>query len=243
MNTIDNSFESYQRLVYFYQENKDKMFDDVHIELRGWFFLTYYGKKREVDANHTTIKFQKLTPADGKYFKKYVIEELISRTELPKMSFALKERMVEAIYEIFINAQIHSETKNIYTCGQFFPNKNKIEFTVVDTGIGFKDRINSRFNSDLNAEQSITWAVKDGHTTKKTISGGIGLALLKEFITKNKGKMQIVSDAGFYQYGVQGVVSGSFAGQFPGTIVNLQFCTDDENSYVLKNEIDINDIF
>jgi hypothetical protein len=206
-------------------------------------FLTYYGKNREMDTNHTTIRFQKLKPADGKYFKTYVIEELIGRSELPSMSIALKEKMVEAIYEIFVNAKIHSETENIYTCGQFFPNKHKIEFAIVDTGIGFRNKINKRFIRYLTAVQAIQWAVEDRNTTKETISGGIGLAILKEFIAVNKGKMQIVSDAGFYEYYNGKISVKSFAGRFPGTIVNLQFCTDDNNNYALKSEIDINDIF
>lgn len=206
-------------------------------------FLSYYGRRKIFDTNHTTIKYQKLKPSDGKYFKKYIIEELIGRDELPNMSVALKEKIVEAIYEIFVNAQIHSGTDFIYTCGQFFPKKNKIEFTIVDTGIGFKEKVNRRFNTNLSAVQAIKWAVKDKKTTKEEISGGIGLAILKEFIGMNKGKMQIISNEGFYQYNCTGVIMRLFNGQFPGTIVNLQFCTDDCNAYSLKNEVDISDIF
>lgn len=208
-------------------------------------FLTYYGKERALDLNNTTIKFQKLKTTDGKYFKSYVIDELIDghTSDFPKMSQAVKERMIEAIYEIFVNAQIHSNTEFIYTCGQFFPNKNKIEFTIVDTGIGFKNKINNRFNSDLSATQAIKWAVQDKKTTKEGISGGIGLAVLKEFIELNKGKMQIISNEGFYQYDTEGEITRSFIGEFPGTIVNLQFRTNDNSSYLLKSEIDINDIF
>ena len=147
------------------------------------------------------------------------------------------------IYEIFVNAQIHSASPFIYTCGQFFPNKNKIEFTIVDTGIGFKEKINQRFNSNLSAIQAIKWAVQDKMTTKIGVSGGIGLAVLKEFIELNKGKMQIVSSDGFYQFDSEGELDNQFSGQFPGTIVNLQFKTDDKHNYSLKNEIDINDIF
>ncbi len=208
-------------------------------------FLTYYGKKRKTDNNKTTIKYQKLKPSDGKYFKKYVIEELIEfhTTDLPRMSNGVKEKIVEAIYEIFVNAQIHSATDFIYTCGQFFPKLNKIEFTIVDTGIGFKNRINKSFSSNLNATQAIRWAVQDRKTTKKGVSGGIGLALLKEFIEKNKGKMQIVSNEGFYQFDYKGEEVKAFEGEFPGTIVNLQFKTDDNSDYLLNSEININDIF
>ena len=284
LTNIDNTFESYQKLISFYQRNRHSFFETIHIELKKWFsanmsaalgavldaftsrlneiqfdylspkieavllkndFLTYYGKQRAIDVNNTTIKFQKLKPTDGKYFKNYVIEELIEghNADLPKMSSGVKEKIVEAIYEIFVNAQIHSETQFIYTCGQFFPNKNKIEFTIVDSGIGFKEKINRRFNSNLTTMQAIKWAVQDKKTTKKGVSGGIGLALLKEFVEKNKGKMQIVSDDGFYQFDCEGEIVQEFKGNFPGTIVNLQFRTDDRNNYSLKSEIDINDIF
>ncbi|MBN2682953.1 MAG: HAMP domain-containing histidine kinase [Bacteroidales bacterium] len=208
-------------------------------------FLTYFGKQRAADTNNTTIKFQKLKPIDGKYFKNYVIEELIEghNTDLPQMSKGAKEKIIEAIYEIFVNAQIHSETKFIYTCGQFFPNKNKIEFTIVDTGIGFREKINNRFGSQLKSTQAIKWAVEEKRTTKEGISGGLGLAILKEFVGVNKGKMQIVSNDGFYQFDGEGESIKTFEGEFPGTIVNLQFRTDDINNYSLKSEININDIF
>jgi hypothetical protein len=205
-------------------------------------FLTYYGKHREVDVHHTTIRFQKLKPTDGRFFKTYIIEELIGRQELPRMSPALKEKIVEVIYEIFVNAKIHSDTKHIYTCGQFYPNLCKIEFTIADIGIGFKNRINKRFGWSVNAAQAIRWAVEDRNTTKY-VSGGIGLALLKEFIEKNNGKMQIISDEGFYEFGTEGNTFKLFNGQFPGTIVNLQFRTDDNCNYALMSEKDINNIF
>jgi hypothetical protein len=287
MNTltkINNTFDSYQSLITFYEHNKNILFSDVNIEIRDFFaanmsaalgatldkftaklnnirfasldaqierillkndFLTYYGKQRALDTNNTTIKFQKLKPSDGKYFKSYVIEELIEGhiADLPKMSKGVKGKMIEAIYEIFVNAQIHSETDFIYTCGQFFPNKNKIEFTIVDTGIGFKEKVNQRFNSNLNAVQAIKWAIQDKMTTKENISGGIGLALLKEFVGMNKGKMQIVSNDGFYQYDSSEEFTKMFIGQFPGTIVNLQFRTDDTSNYLLRSEIGTNDIF
>ena len=205
-------------------------------------FLTFYGRERKADINHTTIRFQKLTPKDEKYFKTYVIGELIGRTELPKMSEAVKAKMAESICEMFVNAQIHSETENIYTCGQFFPAKNTIEFTIVDTGIGIKKKVNSFLERNLTSSQAIRWAIIDKNSTKD-VTGGIGLAILKEFIEKNEGKMQIVSDSGFYEFGKNREIYKEFRGRFPGTIVNLQFNTNDSGNYCLKDEIDINDIF
>ncbi|WP_159729903.1 ATP-binding protein [Sphingobacterium sp. 18053] len=205
-------------------------------------FLSYYGWNKLSDTNHTTIKFQKLKPTDGKYFKTYVIEELIGRDELPNMSVQAKEKIVEAIYEMFVNAQIHSETNFIYTCGQFFPNVHKILFTIVDTGVGFRHKVNQRFNSNLSSTQAIQWAIQNEKTTKVDISGGLGLAVLKEFVGMNKGMMQIVSRDGFYQYDTNGETIREFKNEFPGTVVNLQFNTNDKSNYVLKSEIDMDDI-
>lgn len=199
-------------------------------------FLSYFGHQRKADNHHTTIRYLKLNPTDGKYFNSYIINELIGRTELPKMSALVKETMAQAIYEIFVNAQIHSDSPSIYTCGQFFPRDNKIEFTIADVGIGFKNKVNRRFNKNLTSTQAITWAVQDRHTTKEGITGGIGLAFLREFVERNKGKMQIISDDGFYQFDTSGEQSKLFIGSYPGTIVNLQFRTDDNSRYHFSSE-------
>ncbi|MDR0802321.1 ATP-binding protein [Fluviicola sp.] len=232
----------------FSENLNDVIFDYIHSQIEQILlkndFLTYYGRERIEDTNRTTIKYQRLKPTDGKYFKRYVIEELIDghSYDLPPMSSGVKEKIVEAIYEIFVNAQFHSNTEDIYTCGQFFPNKNKIEFTIVDTGVGFKQKILERFGKHLAADRAIEWAVQDKNTTKQ-VTGGLGLAVLREFINMNKGRMQIISRDGFYQYDNDGVMTKMFNGEFPGTIVNLQFCTDDSNNYSLTGEIDENDIF
>ncbi len=207
-------------------------------------FLSYYGNyPKKYDKYHTTIPFQKLKQTDGTYFKEYIFNQLLNRDEMPHMSKAARDSIAEAIYEIFVNAQMHSQTNSIFVCGQFFPNKDKIEFTITDVGKGFKSSVNNHFNSNLTSVQAIKWAVQDRHTTKKDTPGGIGLARLSEFIKLNQGKMQIVSYDGFYEYTAEHEKSSSFIGEFPGTVVNLQFNTGDENWYSLKEEVDINDIF
>lgn len=234
LDTLQNNFNS----IHF--SNIDSAIERI---LQKNDFLAYFGYPSVVDNHHTTIRFLKLKPTDGKFFNTYVYNELLGRAELPKMSEGAKNKIAEALYEIFVNAQIHSESTQIYTCGQFFPYKDKIEFTLVDTGIGFRDKVNNRFNSNLNAVQAIHWAVQDKNTTKVGVSGGIGLALLREFIGMNRGKMQIISNDGFYEYSEQGEEMQLFRGAFPGTIVNLQFRTNDDNSYVLKTEVNANNIF
>lgn len=206
-------------------------------------FLSHFGFERQIDIYNTTINYLKLKPTDGRFFHSCVIKELLNRPELPGMTSALKKKITEAIYEIFVNAQIHSETDFIYTCGQFFPKKHTIEFTVTDTGIGFKNRVNRRFHKNLSSVQAITWAIRDRNSTKQGISGGIGLAILKEFVMKNQGRIQIVSDDGFYQLDSQEEQTRQFSGSFPGTIINMLFRTDDAASYSLISEVSLDDLF
>lgn len=208
-------------------------------------FLANYGYEKVPDTNGTTIKYLKLKPTESRYFNDYVMNELLSQSALPEMSDALRKKIAESIYEIFVNAQIHSGTDYIYTCGQFFPNKHKIEFTIVDMGLGFKNIINNRFklSKTITSTQAIKWAVVDGHTTKTDVSGGLGLSLLEEFIKLNGGKFQIISDDGFYELGTT-ENTAFLETAFPGTIVNMEFRTDDVHSYSLSSEVNnIEDIF
>ena len=208
-------------------------------------FLAHYGYKNEVDMNDTTVKFLKLEASDNMYFNEYISSNLLNKPDLPKMSKLLKKKISESIYEIFVNAQIHSNTKNIYTCGQFFPKKSSLEFTIVDMGQGFKSSINKRFNSNLSAIEAIRWSIKDGNTTKTETPGGIGLAILKDFIKLNKGKFQIISDCGAYELTREQKENYTeFSRPFPGTVVNMVFRTDDSCLYRFKSElVEDEDIF
>lgn len=276
---IDNDFKGYERLINLYEKNKNKMFEDININLTGWFpantcsmlgailtkfqddlntitvdadkaesilernsFLSFFGHEKVNDYNNTTIPYQVLSIEDDRYFNNYVFNEFLSKSGLPTMTNTLKKKIMESIYEIFINAKMHSHTSKIFVCGQFFPGKHIIEFMMTDTGLGIKNVVNSRFNTKLSAVPTIEWAVQDRHTTKQGISGGIGLSLLHEFINKNKGKFQIVSNEGFWQLENGNITTKSFNNEFPGTMVNILIRTDDQNSYRFADEIP-NNIF
>ena len=114
-------------------------------------FLSHFGHPKKIDYNNTTIPYQVLSTEDDRYFNNYVFKEFISRPDLPNMTEALKRRLAESIYEIFINAKMHSQTEKIFICGQFFPAKKKIVFTITDIGIGIKNVVNiSVCTDDIN---------------------------------------------------------------------------------------------
>ena len=276
---INNDYNSYNYLVYFYHQNQSKAYETIDISFRNvnWIaantcsmigaifqklqdsfntiritdmddkltnilsrngFLAFLGYERIFDYRQTTIQYLKLYPRDSRYFSEYIREDLLGKEAMPVMSERLRKKITEGIYEIFINAAMHSDTKEgIFTCGQFFPRKNTIEFMITDLGIGIRNRVSQYLNTPISAVDAIEWAMKERNTTKPNASGGLGLAILKSFIALNKGKIQIISNDGFWEFSEEGIEKRFFNDEFPGTAVNICINTNDQAHYKLWDEI------
>ncbi|KTD49844.1 hypothetical protein Lrub_0286 [Legionella rubrilucens] len=208
-------------------------------------FLSHYGKKSIVDSWKTTIKYRHFDVKDGRSFAEYVESEFIDRDEVPKMSIGLKKKFKESIFEIFSNSVLHSKTKlGIFTCGQFFPKRNSLNFSISDLGIGIRTNIKESIGINLQADEAIVWATRGSNTTKKgEIPGGLGLKLLCEFIDLNGGRIQIVSENGYFCRENSSYRASQLLHPFPGTVVNIEIATHDDVSYTLSEEISPTDIF
>lgn len=211
-------------------------------------FLSYSSDKKLVNFSQTIIKYKKYKKFDirnEKYFMSYVNDELLSKSDMPKMTIQLKKKIGESIFEIFLNSVTHSETElGIFTCGQYYPAKKRIDFTIVDMGIGIKEKIKKELGKKVSGDDAIAWAVEEGNTTRRgDIPGGSGLNLIKEFIKLNEGKIQIVSNDGFWELTKIKITKQLFNLTFPGTLVNIEFNIDDRKQYKLSGEIDTKDIF
>ncbi|MBU0567558.1 ATP-binding protein [bacterium] len=207
-------------------------------------FLSHFGGLKIPDYYKTTIKYRKFKRAEEKLFKEYLDGELLSKEAMPDMSSLLRKKINESIFEIFNNAVIHGNCSHIFSCGQYYPQKKRLDFTIVDLGKTIKANVTGYVNRNLSGKDSIKWAVAEGHTTKQgQIPGGLGLSLIREFLEKNNGKIQIISSDGYWEQEGQGKRDGSFPQTFSGTIVNLEFNIDDKSHYCLLSEIDKDNIF
>jgi len=161
------------------------------------------------------------------------------------MTPGLRKKFQENIFEIFSNAVIHSQTKmGIYSCGQFFPRRHRLDFSIADLGIGIRGVLKQKAGLDYPAEQAIEWAMTGNNTTKTgSVPGGLGLKLLREFITLNRGRIQIVSDKGYWELKGDQVAFNNFMHPFPGTVVTIEINTADKKSYCLTSEISPDQIF
>ncbi|MDZ7703063.1 MAG: hypothetical protein U5L04_01090 [Trueperaceae bacterium] len=208
-------------------------------------FLSHYGHEKIPDHWGTTIPYQRFDVKDDRYFADYIETELIHRSEMPTMSQGLLKKFRGNIFEIFSNAVLHSRTQQgIFSCGQFFPKRDRLNFSVVDLGIGIRQNIRDITRLGLSAEEAIRWATMGRNTTKQgSIPGGLGLKLLGEFIDLNGGYIQIVSDAGYWKRTNRTTTTATLTHPFPGTVVTVEINTADTNSYKLAHELSATDIF
>ena len=200
-------------------------------------FLTGFGYPERVDTHGTTITYRQFNSTDDRLFADYLNQHMRGK-ELPVMSTALSERFKNSILEIFVNAAMHSESSlGIFACGQFFPAKHRLDFCVSDTGIGIRRKIYKELGLKMNSDKAIEWALQEGNTTRKgNVPGGLGLKLIREFIAMNKGRIQIVSDRGYWEFNPQGETLCRIDTPFPGTVINIEINTSDASSYCLSSE-------
>jgi hypothetical protein len=208
-------------------------------------FLSNYGREKLPDTWGTTIPYQRFEAKDDRYFASYIEEEFVRRSEMPKMSPGLLKKFRESVFEMFSNAVIHSQTKlGIFSCGQFFPNRHRLDFSVADLGIGIRQNVLDNAGLRLRADEAIAWATVGRNTTKRgRIPGGLGLKLLREFINLNGGRIQIVSDSGYWGLDGGEEISAELKHRFHGTVVSIEIDTSDRHAYKLSSEVSEKDIF
>ena len=111
--------------------------------------------------------------------------------------------------------------------------------TIVDCGVTVPQNVNNYLKSNsglpLSDCDAIKWAFKKGNTTKD-IPGGLGLAILKDFIKMNNGSIQMISGNGMIEIHGDEVEHFLLKTEFPGTIVNMKFNFDDDKNYFMTSE-------
>lgn len=207
-------------------------------------FLSNYGRERIPDTWETTIPYRRFDAKDHRSFADYIERDFVMRPEMPAMSPGLLKRICESMLEIFSNSVIHSRTQlGIFSCGQYFPKLNRLHFSIADLGIGIRQNVKEHIGIDLAADEAIHWATTGRNTTRTgPVPGGLGLKLLKEFISLNGGRIQIVSDAGHWCLEDRETSTARLTMPFPGTVVNIEINTSDTQSYMLSSELRESDI-
>jgi signal transduction histidine kinase len=208
-------------------------------------FLTQFRYLPLDDNYRTTIPYKRLQQSDEGLFEEYLQRHLKGKG-IPSMTEGMGKVFKQKIFEVFQNAVIHSASElGIFVCGQFFPQKQKLDLTIADAGIGIRDNVRRYFNDDKIASvPAIRWALQEGHTTKKGKQpGGLGLKFLHDFARLNKGRIHIVSRFGFYEFNAGQESFAKLENDFRGTTVTLEVNTSDTSAYCLASEASRDGIF
>ena len=218
----------------------------VEKKLRKNRFLTRYRYEPLRAARRTAMPFRRLRLLSGQGAFENYVEQWLGRKGMPEMSKKARKAFKRKVFEIYQNAVIHSESDiGVFVCGQSFPRKKRLDFTIADAGIGIRETVRRYFENDrIGSVRSMQWALAPHHTTKRgRLPGGLGLQLLKEFTRLNGGKIQIASRFGFYEYSHGDENFRKMSADFPGTAVTIEVNTADESTYVLSDEIASDEIF
>ncbi|MBI2303014.1 MAG: ATP-binding protein [Armatimonadetes bacterium] len=203
-------------------------------------FWEWLGRRRRIDLPPPPIPFDAFWPTQRNEQHDYVRRSFGPSTPgLPQMTPALLEEFRSALLELLSNADDHAEaTDGVFCCGEYSPSRHRLRYTVADTGIGIRQRVQRSRSQSKTPVEAIRWALAGNTTRSGSRPGGNGLQLIQEFIGLNSGKLVLASDAAVctVKHGV--AYEHPLGFPFPGTAVTLEINTNDQQSYRLATEID-----
>ena len=206
--------------LYIYLEIPDHM----NVLFRNGFFNYLSGKQGPIyDNRATTIPLRTFSPEGDDSFALYLKKDFFGHRALDHVPFDIVRQLKTAFSEVFVNVELHANTNRVYTCGQYYPNKNLLKFTLLDLGDGFLKKIkisNQEVKTDLEA---INWAVKPGNTTKNKEygPGGYGLQDIVDYCKGNNGSIHIISGSGYWTMSGKHNISYRIKSPFPGAMIHL----------------------
>lgn len=217
------------------QENKVYVFiilaDHMNVFFRNGLISHLAGKgntNSNNDYRQSTIPLSAFSIEEDEQFCEYLKKDFFGHRGLENLSFTTKCNLCTHFEEMFVNVVQHANTTYpVFSCGQYFPDRNVLKFTLVDLGEGFLKKIAAKTNGEVKTDkEAVLWATYDLNTTKdvKTFGpGGTGLKELKKYCADNNGSLHICTGAGYVNFIKDKTLEHTLAHPLPGSLVNLIF--------------------
>jgi anti-anti-sigma regulatory factor/anti-sigma regulatory factor (Ser/Thr protein kinase) len=195
------------------------------------FFNQYLGHSLKEDSSvrSTTLPLKLVEYSRSyEYMGFSLIPWLASALDTPEKSLATIKVCFQEIYN---NINDHSKRSIGCSFAQHYPNKNLIDITVSDFGIGIPANVR-RLKPDVNDQQALALACEPGFTTKTSVRNhGAGLdVLIKNVVVRNGGAVIIHSNRGIVsctrQNGSVKKIPRGADGFYPGTLIQLSLDTN-----------------
>lgn len=208
-------------------ENSLRFGIDVKYIKRHFDILFRNGFLRDLNDidNYTNsaIELNKFSIDDSDRFIDYISEEFLSHQSL-NLAEDVRDNLITCFSEVFSNVELHAETKlPVFACGQYFPQKKRLKFTLLDLGVGYLPNIQEYTKNEItSSKEAINWAITEGHSTKQGTRGGDGLSQILAICKKNKGVLHIVTGDTYWGSDM-GIIESSKVPEFTGAMLNITF--------------------
>lgn len=209
---------------------------------RPWYEALFgLSPDRTIDENelkYEAVPYHKFERTDTDGQATYVVR-LLEAPWWPKMSDAVKHALADQILEVFSNACEHSESElGVFVCGNVCKTGSKMmRISIADAGLGFRRKIEKSLNIVLPSAKAIAWGMAPNNTVRLGSPGGLGLKLLQEFISKNEGRLSVLSDKGFWELSGGREKMEELEVSFPGTVVTITVNGEDSKTYRMAGEV------
>lgn len=207
-------------------------------------FCAYFGAKTRASVGNAISFRHDRSIADHDDVIRYLSQDWLGRGWI-NVSEGLSNRISGRVWEVYENAFEHSGSPvGAFSCGQYYPNLKSLCLSIVDFGKGIPANVRSYLRRPrLLASDALEWAFSPGTTTSPIGTGrGLGLDLIKSFITVNRGYLDMYSNDGRAVLNPQGANFTNRKTSFGGTILSIMIRCD-EKYYALASEIRRRDLF
>ncbi len=190
-------------ILYKLNKNQDNTFSIDLEYVRGRFDILFRnGFLRKIlyipDRFGTTVELTTFSKEDDEKFYDFINYQLMNH---PGMAMTKKYRneIIDSFLEVFVNVQLHARTDlPVFACGQYYPTKELLKFTLVDLGVGYLPPIRDYTNGKiLDNRDAIMWALK-GNSSKKDAPGGTGIKDILNCCMKTGSHLNIITGDSFW---------------------------------------------
>lgn len=214
------------------QKNGQRLFvdfgDKSSVFFRNGLIAHLQGKFSEStlsDERQSTIPLFTFHADEHEAYYEYIMQLFLNQRGMYRVTKTVKEALSMHYCEVFENVGLHANTTNpVYCCGQYFPNKKQLRFTLVDLGIGFLPKIKEATQGKIDTDTSaIVWATHNMNSTKDLAfgPGGTGLYQLKKYCDENNGSLHICSGKGYVNFIQNRTLEHNLTHGLPGSMINI----------------------
>ncbi|MBT8767562.1 ATP-binding protein [Metapseudomonas boanensis] len=183
------------------------------------------------------IPYQEFTVADEERIVSSLRNDWLGRGWI-SVSDRLAYAIMGQVWELFINAFEHGQSPiGVICCGQHFPRRRELLLSIADFGVGIPANVRDFLQRDCHGGDAMMQAFHRGFSTAgSAMPRGMGLDLVKEFVQKTNGCLEIFSYDGHARVDAQGERYQNIGPIFAGTLVQIRLRCDDK-FYLLSNEL------